>query len=84
MFSPLTRRHFVTGAAGASALAAVGDFNFLGSLPSLSAAVPSTRSAISAIVSSFSSARAGAANWRPTGIPARSRPTGIVIAQRPR
>jgi hypothetical protein len=35
--------------------------------------VPSTRSAISAIVSSLSSAWAGAVNCRPTGMPARSR-----------
>jgi hypothetical protein len=45
--------------------------------------VPSTRSAASATISSFSSAWAGAVNWRPTGMPARSRPTGIVTAQKP-
>src|SRR6516165_12685639 len=55
-----------------------------GGVPSRSAPVPSTRSTASAIVSSFSSARAGAVSCSPTGMPARSRPTGIVTAQRPR
>src|SRR5208283_396170 len=55
-----------------------------GGVPSRSAAVPSTRSAASAMVSNFFSAWAGAVSCSPTGKPARSRPTGIVIAQRPR
>jgi hypothetical protein len=36
---PITRRHFVAGTASAGALAALGDFNFLGSLPRLTGAV---------------------------------------------
>ena len=55
-----------------------------GGVPSRSAAVPRTRSAASAILSSLTSAWAGAVNWRPTGMPAWSRPTGIVIAQKPK
>ena len=55
-----------------------------GGVPSRSAAVPSTRSAASAMASSRSSAKAGAVNWSPIGMPARSRPTGMVIAQSPR
>jgi hypothetical protein len=46
-----------------------------GGVPNRSAPVPSTRSAASAIVSSLSSAWAGAVNWRPTGMPAWSSPT---------
>ena len=51
-----------------------------GGVPSRSAAVPSTRSAASAIARSRSSAPAGAVNCSPTGMPARSRPTGQSAA----
>src|SRR5262249_49634555 len=54
-----------------------------GGAPSRSAPVPSNRSTASAIVSSFSSAPAGAVNCSPTRRPAWSRPTGILAPQRP-
>ncbi len=38
MFSPLTRRHFVTGAASTGALVSLGDFAFLNQLPRLDGA----------------------------------------------
>ena len=91
---PATRRHAALAGKASVALEGYNPARYVGDnqsqtatsggTPSRSAALPSTRSAARAMARSRSSAIAGAVSCSPTGMPIGSRPTGKVIAQKPR